>query len=325
MIPLPAEKHNNETGALTPARDIVVYFSAGAMSGVFSAGFSKTLEAAGIKNQIHSIYGNSAGSLTALYFLSGQEELGAALYWEDLSGDQYIKWDRLPRYVSNAFSNALFKTKLALKPVFDIDYIETIIKTRRKIDFDEVKASGVNLYMIAYNLETSRHEYLKLEDEKDMIPYLRATAGGHPAYPHSSLIHGNMYVDGGTIDDESRISSIIERHPDKEIICVLNNPKWVGGRIANTINKISIALVMLPFFGFREAFKTSKSDFENVDVVRMQQDHPYLHFVANDLVGHQMSTDANDHKMLYRRGQELAREFLLSRQLKSVSYPLPIE
>jgi hypothetical protein len=54
----------------------------------------------------------------------------------------------------------------------------------------------------------------------------------------------------------------------------------------------------------------------------MQDSHPYLHFVANDLVGYQLSTDAAVHKMLYKRGQELAREFLLSRKLVSIPYPI---
>ena len=306
-------------------RNTVIYFSAGAMAGVFSAGFSKTFEDAGLKRYVHSVYGNSAGSLTGLYFLSGQEELGAALYWEDLNEDKYIRWNRMLKYVLSGFCNLIFRTKLKLLPVFDIDMIEPIILGKRKVNFQAYKESNIDLYMIAYNLETSSHDYLKLEDEKDIVPYLRATGGGHPAYPHSSLIHGNMYVDGGTIDDERRIARIIERHPDKEIICVLNNPKWSSGRFMNMVNKVGIALIMFPFFGFREARKTAKSDFSNMDVKRMQESHPYLHFVANDLVGYQLSTDANVHKMLYKRGQELAREFLLSRKLVNVPYPLSIE
>jgi hypothetical protein len=111
---------------------------------------------------------------------------------------------------------------------------------------------------------------------------------------------------------------MIERHPDKEIICVLNNPKWVGGKFKNLVNKLSIAAVMFPFFGLREARKTAKSDFSNIDVERMKAAHPYLHFIANDLPGYQMSTKAEEHVMLYKRGQELAREFLLSKQLRRV-------
>ncbi len=303
-------------------RPIVIYFSAGAMAGVFSSGFSKTLEEAGIKPYIHSVYGNSSGAFAGLYFLSGQTELGAALYWEDLNDDKYIRLGRLPRYVSSAFCNRLFRTSIKLLPVFDIDIIKRILLSKRRADFKAFKSSGVDLYMIAYNLNTSHHDYLKLEREEDVMPYLQATAGGHPAYPHSSLIHGNLYVDGGTIDDERRIARIVERHPDKEIICVLNNPKWRGGKIRNFFSKVGIGLMVLPFFGFREAFKTANSDFSNIDVVKMQNSHPFLHFIANDLAGYQMSTDAAVHKMLYKRGQELAREFLLSGQLKSIEYTL---
>ncbi len=300
-------------------RSLVIYFSAGAMSGVFSAGFSKVIADAGLKPYVHSVYGNSAGSLTGLYFLSGQEELGAKLYWEDLDGDKYIRWSRLPGYVLTALCNKLFRTSFKLQPVFDIDYIEPIIRGKRKPDFGALKASGIDLYMIAYNLGTSSHDYLKLEKEEDVVPYLRATGGGHPAYPHASAIHGNMYVDGGTIDDQRRIARIIERHPDKEIICVLNNPKWVGTRMRNFLNKVAMASVMFPFFGVKEAYRTTQSDFSNIDVVSMQQDYPFLHFIANDLVGYQMSTNPKHHKMLYQRGAQLGREFLLSGALRTVA------
>ncbi len=303
-------------------RKIVIYFSAGAMAGVFSSGFSKTLEESNIKPYIHSVYGNSCGSFTGLYFLSGQIENAAALYWEDLNDDKYIRMSRLPRYVLSAFCNRIFRTNIRLHPVFDIDMIKDILLSKRKVDFSAVKDSGVDLYMIAYNLTTSHHDYLKLQKEEEVMPFLQATAGGHPAYPHSSLIHGNLYIDGGTIDDERRIARIIERHPDKEIICVLNNPKWKGSKIRNFFSKVGIGLMVVPFFGFKEAFRTANSDFSNVNLLKMQESHPYLHFVANDLTGYQLSTDASKHKMLYKRGQELAKEFLLSGQLKNVVYKL---
>jgi predicted patatin/cPLA2 family phospholipase len=304
----------------TQSRPLVVYFSAGAMSGIFSAGLSKAFAEAGLKPYIDTVYGNSAGGLTALCFLSDQIDMGAKLYWEDLDGKKYIRWDRLPGYVGKAFLNAVFRTKFELQPVFDIDYIQNILTTRRKINFENIKASGTKLYMIVYNLVTSSHDYLEVASESDIIPTLRATAGGHPAYPHSEKIHGNMYVDGGTIDDKNRIISIIKRHPDKEIICVLNNPKWKQGAIMNFLNKTAIGLVMLPFFGIKEAWKTANSDFATVDIIALQKDHPYLHFIGNDLNGFQMSTNPEHHKLLFKRGYELGKEFVLSGSLRTVPH-----
>lgn len=309
-----------------PKRDIVLYFSAGAMSGVFSAGFSKELGAAGMKKYIHSVYGNSSGGLTSLCFASGQEEQGAALYWEDLDGDKYIRWSRLPRYVLLALSNAIFRTKFHLEPVFDIEMIEHILLTKRKIDYQVMRQSGMKIYLVAYNLSTAAHEFLHIEKEEDVIPCLKATGGGHPAYPHSSLIHGNLYIDGGTISDEYGIFKIIERHPDKEIVCVFNNPASIRiSRWRDRLQKMMIGVLMLPLFGFREARKTAMSNFANINLEKLQREHPFVHIIGNDLLGNQFSTDPNVHKMLYKRGQELAREFLLSRKLVSVSYPLSVE
>lgn len=299
-------------------RPLVLYFSAGAMSGVFSAGFSKAFEEAGLKEYVHSVYGNSAGALTGLCFLSGQIQTCAELYWEDLEGEKYIRWSRLPTYVLRAFSNAVLKTSLALDPVFDIDYIENILTTRRRIHFGAIQSAGTHLFMIVYNLSSRTHEFLEVKEEKDVIPTLRATAGGHPAYPHAQKIHGNLYVDGGTIDDEHRIAHIVQRHPDKEIICVLNNPRWAGSELKNFLNRCAIALIMLPFFGFREAFKTVNSDFGTTDIYELRKQHPFLHFVGNDLIGFQMSTNSEHHKMLFKRGYELGKEFILTRQLRTI-------
>jgi predicted patatin/cPLA2 family phospholipase len=302
----------------TPERTLVIYFSAGAMSGVFSAGLTKAFEEAGIKPYVDSVYGNSAGALTAICFLSGQVDMGAKLYWEDLDGDKYIRWSRLLPYVLRGFSNAIFKTNFRLDPVFDIDYIQGILLSTRRINFEAIQNSGIKLFMVVYNLMTHTHESLQAVNKEDVIPMLRATAGGHPAYPHSEFIHGNLYVDGGTIDDKERIVSIIKRHPDKEIICVLNNPRWKYGYIKNLISRLGVAFVMIPFFGLREAYKTSISNFATVDIIELQTDYPFLHFIANDLIGMQMSTDPEHHKMLYKRGYELGKEFLLAKKLRTV-------
>lgn len=299
-------------------RSLVFYFTAGAMSGIFSAGFSKTMKELGLKNKIHAMYGNSAGSLSAMYYLSDQIDLGAGLYYEDLNEDKYIKWDRLVGYVLTGFKNAIFRSNTVPLPVFDIDLIERIITTKRKINFENYKESGVDLYMIAYNLTTGHHDYLKLEKEEEIIPFLRATGGGHPAYPHSSHIHGNLYIDGGTIDDERRIARIIERHPDKEIVVVINNPKPDDSNLKTFVNRLSIALVMLPFFGWRESWKTANSNFGNTNLSKMSSEYPYLHFIASDLFGYAMSTNSEHHIMLYKRGQELAKEFFASGRLRTI-------
>ena len=276
-----------------------------------------------MKSHIHSVYGNSAGGLTAVALLADQTDLMAHMYWEDLNEKKYIRWSRLGPYLGRAFCNAVFRTRFKVEPIFDIDYIQSILLTTRRINFDAIQNSGIQIFMVVYNLITGHHEYLQMKEKEDVIPMLRATAGGHPAYPHSELIHGNLYVDGGTIDDRDLIENIIKRHPDKEIICVLNNPRWKYGRLKNLASRFGIAAVRLPFFGFREAYKTSRSNFATVDIEQMKANYPYLHFIANDIVGLQMSTEAEHHKMLYKRGYELGKEFLLSENIRTVDVGVP--
>lgn len=308
------ESKNN----LHDSRDVVIYFSAGAMAGVFSAGFASVLSEHPVKQRIRSVYGNSAGSLTALNFLADQDEFGAALYWEDLSGKKYIRWSRLTRYFLTGVCNALFKTKFKPKPVFDIDYIERILKNKRPIDFSKIEKSNIDLYMIAYNVDSRKHDYLKVEKEEDVLPMLKATAGGQPAYPYVAEVGSQRYIDGGTINDKRRIERIIGSNPGKNIICVLNNPKFVSGPVKTYINKVLMALVMWPFFGTREARETVNSDFGNLEVEDLKVLFPHVYFIANDILGKQMSTDPHDHKRLYMRGQELAREFLASDEFEQM-------
>ena len=107
-------------------RSLVIYYSAGAMSGIFSSGLTKAFEEAGLKSHIHSVYGNSAGGLTAVALLADQTDLMAHMYWEDLNEKKYIRWSRLGPYLGRAFCNAVFRTRFKVEPIFDIDYIQSI-------------------------------------------------------------------------------------------------------------------------------------------------------------------------------------------------------
>ena len=308
----------NNQKDLSNNRDVVLYFSAGAMAGIFSAGFASVLEKHELRNRIDKIYGNSAGSLAALHFIAGQSEKGAEMYWKKLSATQYIHWDRLYSYFFKGLANKIFGTSFNILPVFDIDYIQNLLEGEYKIPYKKIEESEITISMIAYNIDSRQHDYLTPKHEGDMLPMLRATAGGQPAYHKLAEVGSQRYIDGGTINDKRRIERIIGSNPGRNILCVLNNPKFEGGAIKILIDKLLMALVMVPFFGFKEAVKTARSDFGNLEVKDLEILFPHVYFIANDILGKQLSTDPHDHKRLYLRGQELAQEFLESDRFRQM-------
>lgn len=298
--------------------DLVLYFGHGAMAGVFSAGVAAEFSKANLIDRVHSIYGNSAGALTALCFLSDQSEMGAKLYSEDLSGDQYIRWRRLPGYLLRGLSNKILRTRFTILPIFDIDYIEKILSTTRKIDYRAIEAKNIPLHMIAYNIKTHRHDYLTVTEEKNMLRYLRASAGAQPAYPHATAVGSRRYIDGAAISDSRRIDRVVGNNPTKTVVCIMNGPSIEGGPIKRTWSLLMMAVMMFPFFSWKEVWRTMSSDYGTIDSKELQELFPHVHFVSNQLSGLAFTTDPKDHERLYRHGQDMAKKFLQSPEYKNI-------
>src|SRR5262245_41451751 len=80
-------------GSCAPHEDgvtIALAVEGGAMRGVVSAGMVWALEDLGLTGAFDAIYGSSAGSINAAYFLGGQAGLGTRIYYEDINNARFI-------------------------------------------------------------------------------------------------------------------------------------------------------------------------------------------------------------------------------------------
>ena len=291
-------------------KDIVLYFGPGAFAGIFSVGFAAELEKTDFKKRLYAVYGNSAGAVTGLYYLSNQSDTVFDLYTEDLRDDNYLRWNNVPWYFLVGMCNYLLRTNFRLQPIMDVDLVERCITTHRKVDYETYRSANIPFYSVAYNLNTHHHDFLEIKKEKDIVPVLRATAGAQPAYPFASCIKKGCYIDGAMVTDRRRIERVIGRHPNKQVVCVLSNSKSKLTKWQKTKATVATAFLMLPFFGARVAAKTLSNAYHDIDVDYLRTIYPYVHFIENTMLGHTTTTDPKILKKIYKSGQRAAQKML---------------
>ncbi len=104
------------------------------MRGVVSAGMLVALEELGYRDSFDAVYGSSAGSFNAVYFLAGQAWQGLPLYVDQVGDDQVVRWDRL----------------LSREPVLCLErVIDVLMDQRAPLDWQAVLTSPIKLTVIA--------------------------------------------------------------------------------------------------------------------------------------------------------------------------------
>ena len=151
----------------------------GALRGVVSAGMLVALEELGYRDAFDVVYGSSAGSFNAAFFLAGQAWHGLPLYVEQVADDQVMRWGRLLRG----------------EPVLCLERIlETLMDERARLDWQAVLTSPIALCVIASSVTDSAPVALTHFDEPaDLRRALRAGAtipfiAGPPVEFHGSLL-----------------------------------------------------------------------------------------------------------------------------------------
>jgi predicted patatin/cPLA2 family phospholipase len=86
------------------------------MRGVISAGMVSALEDLDMTHAFDAVYGASAGSINAAYFLAGQAKLGTSIYYEDINNARFIDMRRA----------------LGGRPIVDLGYLLDEVALRRK-------------------------------------------------------------------------------------------------------------------------------------------------------------------------------------------------
>ena len=160
---------------------IALVVEGGAMRGVISAGMVSALEDLHMVDAFDAVYGASAGSINAAYFLAGQATLGTSIYYEDINNAHFIDLRR----------------SLRGRPIVDLTYLLEDVAVRRKpLDTARVLGSPSPLTVLATDVDTEHAAPLTgFTTATDLLSALRAgatmpiIAGG----PHA--FDGRRYLD----------------------------------------------------------------------------------------------------------------------------------
>ena len=289
-----------------PERDIVIYLGPGAMAGIFSVGFMQVVMESPVAERICAMYGVSAGSVTGLYARSGQLDQAARLYIEDMSGEQYIRWQQLPAYFLQILSNRVLRTHVRTTPLFQSSVVETAVTSKRQVDITAYNQSTVDMKYISYRLDTGTHEYLEIQSAADIVPVIKATTSGQPGHPDSITIAGQEYIDGATIADEQFLERIQAAHPDKKIVLVLSSTVLQGGRVKRLLMASGVAVLTWILFGFTHARKVVAQEFTLASV----KANDAVIVIQSEMQGHRFTTDPAVLQKLLEHGRVKAKVWL---------------
>jgi predicted patatin/cPLA2 family phospholipase len=153
----------------------------GAMRGVISAGMVSALEALGLTNAFDAVFGSSAGSINAAYFLAGQARLGTSIYFEDINNRRFIDLGR-------AFRG---------RAIFDLQFLLEDVAVRRKpLDVEKVLGAFSPLTVLATDVDAETAVPLAgFEDAGQLFAALRAGATMPVVAGQPHPYEGRRYLD----------------------------------------------------------------------------------------------------------------------------------
>lgn len=154
----------------------------GGVRGIYTAGVLDIFMEHGLS--FDGVMGVSAGAIHACSFLSGQK--GRSLrYYKNYCND----W----RFTS-------FRSWLLTGDIVGAEFCYHTLP--EELDFYDHEAflnSGTPFYVVCSNVETGKPEYLRLNDMRTQIDYMRASAS-LPYFSRIVEIDGKKYLDGGCTD-----------------------------------------------------------------------------------------------------------------------------
>jgi predicted patatin/cPLA2 family phospholipase len=179
----------------------------GTMRGVFSGGVVIGLEELGLTEVFDDVIGVSVGASTSAYFLARQAALGTTLFFEELTGKDFIDKTRLipPR------SGAL-----------NIDYLRDIFTGKKALDQAVIHANRSRFYIGVTDINNVQPRYIEVahDEDQDLIKLIQASSAV-PGVTQPVVIDGVTYGDGITTC-KNPIRFAIEELGSTDIFCILN-------------------------------------------------------------------------------------------------------
>jgi predicted patatin/cPLA2 family phospholipase len=206
-------------GSLHPHHDgasIALCVEGGAMRGVVSAGMVGALEELGLINAFDAVYGSSAGSINAAYFLAGAARMGTTIYYEDISTRQFIDLRRM----------------VGRQPVVNVGFLLDDVAVSRKIlDTARVIAAPTPLAVVATDADTAKPVIFRhFSSGADLLNAMRASAT-MPVLAGSACEYRNgRYYDASVSEPIPLPSAEADGHT--HIVVLLTRPRGETRRLS---------------------------------------------------------------------------------------------
>lgn len=154
----------------------------GAMRGMYTAGVLDVFMEQGIT--FDGVIGVSAGAISGCSYISGQ--IGRTIRYNM----KYCRDRRMMSFYSFLTTGDLVGRKFCY---------ENIPEKLDPFDYDSFRNSPIPFYVTCTNLATGRPEYLRLQDIRTQMDYMRASAS-MPYVSHIVETEGKKLLDGGCSD-----------------------------------------------------------------------------------------------------------------------------
>ena len=200
----------------------VLFFGGGTMSGMFGMGVLSAFERADIHSRIEAIYAVSAGALNGAYFLAGQSELGATVYYDNLVNG-FIKPEKIPMLLLHACLCAVSGGGRPTKgmDIVSIDYLFEVLERDKMLDIPKLSQRGVPLFVKLINLNTGQLVYHNVLSTGRPMQVLKSAVSVVPYYSVCKRADEESWADGALLEPLG-VTSVLARHPYHKVVAVLN-------------------------------------------------------------------------------------------------------
>jgi len=179
--PVGIEMMRRLAGKPTPGTRLALAIEGGGMRAVVTSGACAGLESYGIDPSIFdAVYGSSAGSVIAAYYLAHQIRLGTPVFYEDLTSLDFLNIGR----------------PLLGRSIMNLDFlIRDVIVNRKPLEFDKVIETR-KLRAVATDIEHARRvTFGPPESRSELQNVLQASANVPLIAGPPYKINGRSYVD----------------------------------------------------------------------------------------------------------------------------------
>lgn len=282
----------------------VLYLGGGGMSGVFGGGVMTGLEQLNIYNKLKAVYGCSAGTLNGAYFLTGQTNYGASIYWEELAHG-FIRRRNIPFGAMQRLWHGFVKPinhNLMLNAMF-ADKVIDLVQYKKALDVVTLRNHSVPLYVKLLNTKNMQIEYHDARKEENIFSLLKSGISAIPYYYPSP--DDSDYVDGA-IKEPLGLDYLLEQNPNSKIIAVFNLTiyRHFGHYLKNFIEGAA-ANSMYPGV-YSKCFMQREKSVRRSLALAMKEERIMIVHPTKDNIVQSWILDENKLKKLYQEGMDNA-------------------